>query len=183
MREMMLNLAGEVEKMEGDDRRLNMLRESIRLTEEILSEADQNLRTQLDPTVRAKLIHGRDWRIRYLNHLQQGGSPLEAGDEWSMHNGHDLAIEWGYETWDENRIGLRCRSCDDWIQLYDVDPNSSDAPSVADLYLEHETHTVVSWRQGLEAGIECVTCGAVNDKGFLLLEAPVSAWFDDVWNG
>ena len=180
---MMLNLAGEVGKMEGDDKRLNMLRESIRLTEEILSEANQNPRTQLDPTVRAKLIHGRDWRIRYLNHIEEGGSLLEAGDEWSMHHGHDLAIEWGYETWDENRIGLRCRSCDDWIQLYDVDRNSSAVSTVADLYLEHETHTVVSWRQGLEAGIECVTCGAVNDKGFPLLEAPVSEWFDEVWNG
>jgi len=180
---MMLNLSWEVREMAGDDERLEMLRESIRLSEEILSEADQNPRTQLDPTVQLKLIHGRDWRIRYLHHLEEGGSTLEAGDEWSMHDGHDLAIEWGYEAWDENRIGLRCRSCDDWIQLYDIDLNLSSAPTVADLYLEHETHTVVSWRQGLRAGIECVTCGAVDDKGFLLLEAPVSVWFDDVWNG
>ena len=55
---MMLNLSGEVGKMESDDQRLNMLRESIRLTEEILSEANQNQRAQLDPTVQAlSLIH------------------------------------------------------------------------------------------------------------------------------
>ena len=118
-----------------------------------------------------------------MKHLEQGGSLLEAGDEWSMHQGHDLAIEWGYEVWDENRIGLRCRSCDDWVQLYDVEEQTSSTLTVAGLYLEHETHTVVSWRRNLDAGIECVTCGAVDEKGFPLLEAPVSVWFDAVWNG
>ena len=73
---MMLDLSGEVGKMDSDDERLNMLRESIRLTEEILSEANQNQRTQLDPTVQAKLIHARDWRTRYLRHLEDGGPLL-----------------------------------------------------------------------------------------------------------
>ena len=179
----MLSLSAEVEEMERDEERLHMLREAIYLTDEILSEAKGNPRAQLDSTVRAKLVHGRDWRMRYLKHLEEGGPMLEAGDEWSMHQGHDLAIEWGYEVWDENRIGLRCRSCDDWVQLYDVAENSSSTLTVADLYLEHETHTVVSWRRDLDAGIECVTCGAVDEKGFPLLEAPVSSWFDAVWNG
>ena len=130
--------------MERDEERLSMLREAIYLTDEILAEANSTAQTQLDPMVRAKLVHGRDWRVRYLKHLEQGGSLLEAGDEWSMHQGHDLAIEWGYEVWDENRIGLRCRSCDDWVQLYDVEEQTSSTLTVAGLYLEHETHTVVS---------------------------------------
>ena len=178
-----MRLPVEVEEMKRDEERLSMLREAIHLTDEILSEANNNPLIQLDSTVRAKLIHGRDWRVRYLRHLEEGGPLLEAGDEWSMHQGHDLAIEWGYEVLDENRIGLRCRSCDDWVQLSDVEENSSSTLTVASLYLEHETHTVVSWRRNLDAGIECITCGAVDEEGFPLLEAPVSPWFDEVWNG
>ena len=60
--------------MEGDEERLSMLREAIYLTDEILAEANGNAQTQLDPMVRAKLVHGRDWRVRYLKHLEQGGS-------------------------------------------------------------------------------------------------------------
>ena len=172
--------------MDPDDDKLQMLRESIRLTEEILSRLDQSRseRPEIGPdsTVIARLTHAREWRLRYLSHLEMGGQPLDLGDEWSMHHGHDLAIEWGYEVWDENRIGLRCRSCDDWIQLYDVDQAPTLEPTIADLYVEHETHTVLSWRRGSEAGIECVTCGAVREDGFPLLTAPVSGWFDQVWN-
>ena len=173
--------------MDPDNNRLDMLRESIRLTEEILdrlgSAATERSTTEGDSVVVARLTHGRDWRLRYLDHLEKGGRFLNLGDEWSMHHGHDLAIEWGYEDWDENRIGLRCRSCDDWIQLYDVRTDRIGEPDIADLYVEHETHTVLSWRQGSEAGIECVTCGAVSDDGFSLLTSPVSDWFDRVWNG
>ena len=169
--------------MEPDENRLEMLRESIRLSNEILANANQPAQQSLEPGVEAKLLHARDWRMRYLTHLEQEGQPLQLGDEWSMHHGHDLAIEWGYESWDENRIGLRCRSCEDWIQLYDVEPSSSPQPPIVELYLEHETHTVISWRRGSNAGIECVTCGAVDEAGFPLLEAPVSEWFDRVWNG
>ena len=163
--------------------RLAMLRESILLTEEILSTSRAEFQNHLDEDFRAKLIHARDWRRRYLSHLEGGGALLGPGDEWSMHIGHDLAVEWGYETWDENRIGLRCRRCEDWIQLYDVEAAATREPTIGDLYLEHETHTLVAWRQGAEAGLECVTCGAFDDQGFSLLRAPVSVWFDSVWNG
>ena len=156
--------------MDPDDNRLDMLRESIRLTEEILNglvrSGTEQSQTEAESGVVARLTHGRDWRLRYLNQL-----------------GHDLAIEWGYEAWDENRIGLRCRSCDDWIQLYDVDTGPTADPTISGLYVEHETHTVLSWRRGAEAGIECVTCGAVEDDGFPLLATSVSDWFDEVWNG
>ena len=172
--------------MEHDDNSLDMLRESIRLTEEILDNLNhartEDPETRSNSVVVARLTHARDWRLRYLDHLENGGQPLNLGDEWSMHHGHDLAIEWGRETWDENRIGLRCRSCDDWIQLYDVATTSNVELTIADLYVEHETHTILSWRRGSDAGIECVTCGAVADDGFPLLSAPVSDWFDQVWN-
>ena len=113
--------------------RLAMLRESILLTEEILSTSRAEFQNHLDEDFRAKLIHARDWRRRYLSHLEGGGALLEPGDEWSMHIGHDLAVEWGYETWDENRIGLRCRSCEDWIQLYDVEAAATSEPTMGDL--------------------------------------------------
>ncbi len=169
--------------MEEDETRLEMLRESIGLTNEILANIRDGSGHSPNANIEARLMHARDWRMRYLSHLEQGGQPLNVGDEWSMHHGHDLAIEWGYESWDENRIGLRCRSCDDWIQLYDVEQSGSPQPAIVDLYLEHETHTVISWRRGTNAGLECVTCGAASEDGFSLLDAPVSAWFDDVWNG
>ena len=79
-----------------------MLRESIRLSNEILANANQPAQQSLEPAIEAKLLHARDWRMRYLTHLEQEGQPLQLGDEWSMHHGHDLAIEWGYESWDEN---------------------------------------------------------------------------------
>jgi hypothetical protein len=174
-------------QMDPDDDRLDMLRESIRLTEEILNglvrSGTEHSETETESGVVARLTHSRDWRLRYLDHLEKDGQLLNLGDEWSMHHGHDLAIEWGYEAWDENRIGLRCRSCEDWIQLYDVDTGPTAEPTISDLYVEHETHTVLSWRRGVEAGIECVTCGAVTDDGFPLLATSVSDWFDEVWNG
>ena len=81
--------------MEQDENRLEMLRESIRLSNEILANAKQSPQQSLEPGIEAKLLHARDWRMRYLTHLAQGGQPLQVGDEWSMRHGHDLAIEWG----------------------------------------------------------------------------------------
>ena len=43
--------------MERDEERLSMLREAIYLTDEILAEANGNAQTQLDPMIRAKLVH------------------------------------------------------------------------------------------------------------------------------
>ena len=60
-------------QMDPDDNRLDMLRESIRLTEEILNglarSGTEQSQTETESGVVARLTHGRDWRLRYLNHL------------------------------------------------------------------------------------------------------------------